>query len=83
MALHHNHSTIGTVLSINKWSHIYDLIRTPVNDVGVGCDSSRRKGRFVFCSSSCFRDELADGSPVPALLGETMAEKAHKVSEVL
>ena len=29
-ALHQDHSTIGTVQSLNKWAHIYALNGTPV-----------------------------------------------------
>ena len=32
-ALYLDHSTIGTVQALNKWSYIYNLSRTPVNCV--------------------------------------------------
>ena len=38
---------------------------------------------FFFCSSSCLKDEFADGCPVPASLNEAMVQEAHKVGKVL
>ena len=45
-------------------------------------NSSRRRGRFIFCSRSCPKDELTNGSPVPASLDEAMIQEAHEVGKV-
>ena len=50
--------------------------------ISIGCDSGRRRGRFVFCSSSCSEDEFADDCPVPASLNEAMIQEAHEVGNV-
>ena len=54
-----------------------------LHNIGVGFDSSRRRGGCLFFSRGSLKDELAYGCPVPASLYETMVEEIHKVSEVL
>ena len=50
--------------------------------ISIGCNNSRKRGRFVFCSSYCLKDKFVDGNPVPASLNEVMIQEAYEVGKV-
>ena len=54
-----------------------------LHHLSIRCNSIRRRGRFIFYSSSCLEDKFANDCPVPASLNEAMVQEAHKVSKVL
>ena len=54
-----------------------------LHHISIECNSSRRRGTFIFCSNSCLEDAFADDCPVRASLDEAMVQEAHEVSKVL
>ena len=51
--------------------------------IRIVCNNSRRRGRFVFCSSCCLKNKFVDGNPFPASLNEEMIQEAYKACKVL
>ena len=54
-----------------------------LHHISIGCNSSRIRGGFIFCSSRYVEDKFANDCPVPASLNEAMVQEAHEVSKFL